>query len=553
MGARGTLVDVATHRSNPTFLQASPDGFHAEVHRGQVVEERHLVLRSGVKFAAESGGVSVHLPIPCLDGVFWRSDGDCLAISTDLRRLVRPDGALDATGIVSLLTFGTCVPPLTPYQQIRALSPGMVYEVDQATMEPKTTGTCSWSDPDPADSQVPLEEQERIVSETLDELLRQSCPSQDPVILFSGGVDSSVLALRAATMGWRGARLVHCSFGADHVETVAARAIAGALQLPLDVVEWTPERGYAALSDAGRIYPFPFGDHSCVPTYSLAHAVAERCQPGTVAIDGTGADADFGMARRSAGAARAYRLPTAVRAAFGAAYGPLGLYARPGRLERKVRLLRRSAQMGPLAFLAAQNPLAGIAYEVCREQLTLLSDACDAWMGDILDTRDVTMTYPLLDNAMTNAYAAAQKNRSPLSRCGVVPTYPFMEAKMVDLALVHARHWHGDGETKGVLKRMLARCVPRELVYRAKTGFTAPETEQFAHPTMLEHLRTAAEPSAPLAPFLRNRVLLRILDAVRSRRQLPVQTYNYLWSVAFASTWLAQVARSKAPTELSLA
>ncbi|HSV74966.1 MAG TPA: asparagine synthase C-terminal domain-containing protein [Chthonomonadales bacterium] len=533
---------MTTPDSRLTFPRAEAGGFQAVIHRARMEDRLQLVLRSGVRVAASAGRVTVHLPIPCTDGVFFRMDDGALVVGTDLRTLVRAGDSLNGAGIVSLLTFGAVVPPYTPYAGIAALLPGRTYEIGPDTIEPRVTATCTWSTPDPADRSLQTDEQERTLARVLDGVMRRSCPSHDPVILFSGGVDSSVLALRAASMGWRGTRLMHGSFGVEHPATVAAQAIAGILGLRLDVTPCDPARGYAALSEAGRLFRFPFGDHACVPTHALALDVAESCAPGSVILDGTGADADFGLFGRSANAARAYRIPAMVRAAFGCAYGPLGLYARPGPLERHIRMLRRSALMTPIAFLAAHNPLAGIGYEATREELQALCDACEALANAAGPAGDLQVRGPLLDNALWNAYAAAQKCRPQLLMAGLTPSYPFMEQPIVDLALAHARFWPYQSEPKSALKRMLARRIPPDLVYRAKLGFTAPQEDQFAHPVMLEHLRAAADTSAPLASRIRPRVLKKLVDCVRARRVLPVQTYNYLWSLAFSNTWLSQVA-----------
>jgi hypothetical protein len=56
--------------------------------------------------------------------------------------------------------------------------------------------------------------------------------------------------------------------------------------------------------------------------------------------------------------------------------------------------------------------------------------------------------------------------------------YPFLENDMISMALRSTPHWQME-EPKAPLKQSLSRSIPRNMVYRPKSGFVDTKGEVF--------------------------------------------------------------------------
>jgi len=95
------------------------------------------------------------------------------------------------------------------------------------------------------------------------------------------------------------------------------------------------------------------------------------------------------------------------------------------------------------------------------------------------------------------------------------------------------------GESKGLLKHVLARRVPREMIYRTKVGFVPPIAELLREPSVQDLTRAAvlAEDN-PLQPYLHGAVVRDMLTRVWDARPLSLTAFNFVWVLLFTSCWL---------------
>ncbi len=142
------------------------------------------------------------------------------------------------------------------------------------------------------DSEQQADEVERLLDAILTDHIGEQ---EDPVLLFSGGVDSGIIASRLATLGYRNSLLLNFSFGDDDPESKLAEAMAPQLGLKFERV-FGNRQPCSCLADPGTTYSQPFGDHSTAPTSDLAHSVIDYLSTQSrLILDGTGADGAFGM------------------------------------------------------------------------------------------------------------------------------------------------------------------------------------------------------------------------------------------------------------------
>ncbi len=498
------------------------------------------VLPGAIQLSQLPDRVRLEIPFPCQDFLFHRQDGAALTLTNDLRLFRGQPLELDPRGIYSLLQYGTCVSPLTPFKGIGELAAGYAHVIHFRNLQVSSQLNMEWSQPTDADRAMRDAEQIRVLSETIRAQLRRVCSEREALLLFSGGVDSSVLAVEVGAMRLENTRLLHYSFGPDDPETDVAQNILRHLGMQAEIVRDQDFNPYRVLDDATDIFPFPLCDYSCLPTYNLVRYIAENYSPDHLIVDGTGADGNFGLFIRALRLTNAYRAPRFLRALAGWPYRPLGIWRRPGELERRIGLLRRSARMPLPGYTVAQHNLLGIGCHADPADAAAADNFLDDWVKAVAPRSGPSCLAPVADIGILCSKVFAQKDKTMFNHFGFTVEYPFLNHAMVDLALQHARFWPGaEREDKYTLKKMLAARVPPEVVYRQKVGFMAKTRQKFADPRFLRHLEAAMDEASPLRPWLEPKVLRQLYVAARDETPLPNPVYKYLWSVAFLHRWLS--------------
>jgi asparagine synthetase B (glutamine-hydrolysing) len=470
-----------------------------------------------------------------------------MCIASDPRRLALPSMPLDDRSIYSVLQFGAIVPPMSLWKGVARFTPGCrhIVHADDLRIESHPMVE-EWPAPEAADPTLAQSGQVVRVTSLHDDIIHEACPEHNAVILFSGGVDSGLLAARAAAMGWRDTLLVHYSMGDDDPETAQARTMAQHLGLTLEVVRDQDVDDLAVLDRVAAVWPQPTADTSTLPTHALSRSIIERLRSrdggaSRVILDGTGADGCFGMFGRAASWHSILRVPRAIRRAASRVYATGRLWRRGGAVERRLRLLRRSCQMPMLPAAVAQNALLDIAYLAADEARRSVLAAVAHWLEHALPCADDPARLAGLDLALVCANVFAQKNKPVFDASAHRIVYPFLDQRMVGLALRRAERWPASHDSKRVLKAALAEQVPPELVYRRKSAFVSRLRDKFAAPRFLSAFDRLFDRAAPLAPHMHNVWLHRVRRDIKRGRALPAQTYSCVWAATFTNLWLEQM------------
>jgi len=463
--------------------------------------------------------------IPFCDthGVFYDKTG---RMGSRPDELAGGDVRIDEKALFSVLQFGAIIPPLSPWKEIRRLIPGYRYrgssldgpvEIDRAARSAGMT---------------PEQQADEIERLTDHAIRRSTDDNEDPVLLFSGGVDSGLIASRLAALGYDNSLLLNYSFGENDPESLLAQAMAKHLGLRFERV-FAQRDLCACLDEPGSIYPQPFGDSSTPPASNLAYATVERLDgKRSLILDGTGADGAFGLVNKIAVWNRMVQIPRAARSAASAFYNRF-FWHRPGKPEYLLRIFQRSVDMPFVSAVLAQNPLAGFFYRKiwAREVYELLEDWVGGWAGDSSYHRVVAV-----DLAMICSNIFAQKAQPILESNGHEVAYPFLQNEMLSTAMASIFNWKMR-TPKEPLKQSLSRYVPRQMVYRPKSAFVDTGFEVFYRNKFIEYLRSAADNSSPIAFALHRKPLIEACDLLYHKKKLPGQTLSCLWAVTFTDRW----------------
>jgi asparagine synthase (glutamine-hydrolysing) len=495
-------------------------------------------------------------------------------------------GTIDRGALALFLRYTFVPAPHTIYEGFRKLPPGTTMTFTPRTPAGRLPSPrpywrlaevvagragANGSHPEPGDRQAAVDALHDLLLEAT--ALRMT--ADVPVGAFlSGGVDSStvVALMQAADADAKVRTFTVAMPDLAFDESAAAGAVAHHLGTEHTTVELTAGEAMAVIPELPRFYDEPFADPSQIPSMLVARAARHHM---TVALTGDGGDEAFaGYNRYVLGDAawrRLRRLPRPVRRGMGR-----GLLAVPP--ARVDRLMRRIEPVTPRR-LRLRNP------GDKAQKLARLLDATAA--GDRVDRDGGALLYQALVSEWPNPSSLALGAEEPstfaetggrvdgfepagpsasvaglgmvermmfLDQLGVLPDgmltkvdrasmaaglecrLPLLDHRVVELAWSLPLGWHlHDGRGKQLLRSVLDRYVPRELIDRPKMGFDPPIGEWLRGPlrdwgeTLLDRRRLAEEGWLDPGP-IRQRW---------SEHQQRVRNWDYsLWTVLQFEAWL---------------
>nr|MDQ2901616.1 asparagine synthase C-terminal domain-containing protein [Acidobacteriota bacterium] len=347
----------------------------------------------------------------------------------------------------------------------------------------------------------PFEGSEREAIEQLDALLADAVKlrmvADVPLGAFlSGGIDSSTIASLMQAQSSRPVKTFSIGFHeAGYNEAVYAAAVARHLGTDHTELYVTSDEAMAVIPQLPLLYDEPFADSSQIPTY-LVSKLARR--DVTVSLSGDGGDEVFGGYTRYFWAKRVWnsmsRVPGFLRRPGASALTALS----PGTWNRVFQRAFQSA--GPLlpgglrqshpgdklhklaTLLNTRDPETMYLrlVSVWKDALSLVPGAHE--LPTVLTQRDQWLADPEIAHKMmfldTVTYLPddilAKVDRASMG-VSLESRVPFLDHRVVEFAwrLPIGLKVRG-GQGKWLLRQVLKKYVPRELVERPKIGFGVP-------------------------------------------------------------------------------
>jgi len=425
-----------------------------------------------------------------------------------LRRAPAFDNSIDRD-VLALYMQYCCVPaPYSIYRDVYKLEPGCVLTLrhDAAAFPPRDalfaparhpglTLERYWSLADVAERGLahPLidehEATDRLEAALADAVRLQSIADVPLGAFLSGGIDSSTIAALMQAQSRRRVETFTIGFEeAAFNEATHARAVAAHLGTDHTELYVSPQQARAVIPKLPELYSEPFADASQIPTH-LVSQVARRHV--TVALSGDGGDELFGGYTRHLWAPRIWnrlrKVPAPLRRAIAKAITrvPVSTWDGLGRVITGNRVIGRPG-----------NKAHKLAHRLGRVRNVddLYRSLATTWpvdSGVVSGGRDIPVP---LDAAMADCGPAQFEQRMMLwdaltylpddilhkvdrASMGVSleTRAPFLDHRVAELAWRLPLHMKiRDGRGKWILRQVLSRHVPGNLVERPKTGFGIP-------------------------------------------------------------------------------
>ena len=418
--------------------------------------------------------------------LFYARGPHFLAFASELSSLLRHPGvdtAADVGSLQKLFGYGFFPGSRTPYKSVSKLPGGhwllLDLRSDQVTLRRY------WKFSLQPDASL-LERDEEDLADELDSLLTQAVKrrliSDVPIGLFlSGGIDSSAV-LAAATHLMDPAQIRTFTVGfneASFDETEYARRVAGILGTQHEVRKLDLDQARDVIPKLLTEMSEPLGDSSILPTYLLSEFTRRHV---TVALSGDGADELF------AGYDPFHALKPA--AAYSALVpGPLHQIVRKlashlpvstrnmsldFKLKRTLNGLSYSSRLwNPVWLGPLSPPEIGRIFGQEIEAEELYEEAIELWdsaphLNLVEKTMEFYTTFYLQDGILTKVDRASMLN-------SLETRAVFLDNDLVEFAgRLPTSLKYRNGKGKYLLKKVLSRRLPADIVNRPKKGFGIP-------------------------------------------------------------------------------
>lgn len=322
-------------------------------------------------------------------------------------------------------------------------------------------------------------------TDELSELLHSACEyrmvSDVPVGVFlSGGYDSAAVAVALQSRSSRPIRTFTIGFTEGNDEAPAAREIATMLGTEHHELYCSPTEAAQVVPSLPEIYDEPFADSSGIPTTLVSRMAREHVK---VALSADGGDELFGGYDSYPATGRRIQklrhIPPSMRRASGQA---LRMGSR--LIPRSLRATRhKSEALGHCLdrddALMAQR-LHGASRAMPREMVDELIPPGEKESPDFEDRSWPPGTHPI-EACMGLDYQTYLKDdiltkvdRATMS-VGLEGREPLLDHRLAEFASQLPIDYKFDGHTrKRVLKEVVHRQIPAEIMDRPKTGFSLP-------------------------------------------------------------------------------
>lgn len=408
--------------------------------------------------------------------------GDLIFGSEFQALLAHPDVSreVDTAAIDNYLSF-LCVPaPQTAFKSIRKLEPGHWLKWNDGRIETQRYWLPEFS------KKIKITEEEAVEETTsqLREATRLRLISEVPLGAFlSGGVDSSIVVALMAELTDRPVKTFSIGFEEqDFSELKYARRVAEHVGAEYNEFIVRPN-ALDVLPVLVDHYGEPYADSSAIPTYYVAKETRKHV---TVALNGDGGDESFAGYERYAAMKLAedyQRIPGVLRKSLiekAVSFLPSSELKR-SRVRDLKRFLRAAELPKTERYLRWVSAFDGsgktdiytdeFSREVSGESS---SHVLDEWFAKangsgIVDAALLTDQMTYLPNDLLVKVDIATMANSLEARS------PFLDHKVIEFAASLPAGMKMRGlQTKSLLKKVAARLVPRDVVYRRKMGFGVP-------------------------------------------------------------------------------
>lgn len=381
--------------------------------------------------------------------------------------------------------------PYSIYKDIYKLEPGCILELEMPYKEPKIRPYWSMKDTAVYGQSHLFEGTQKEAADELERLLKESIREQMvadvPVGAFlSAGIDSSTVVALMQSLSSR--KVKSFTIGMEdqaYNEAVIAKEIAAHLGTEHTELYITDQDAKGVIPSLAPMYAEPFADSSQIPTYLVSRMTKEHV---TVSLSGDGGDelfcgyGTYTSVNRIWNKMKAVPYPVRKLCSELIVHNP---FVKDKVHQTKGMLLgaRNPAQLYELS-----NKEEPLSMEVSKNNEFCAYKHNEYEYGSIADLQHNLM---LMDMMMYHPDDILVKVDRAAMAVSLETRVPMLDKDVVEFAWTLPLEYKKQGTvTKKVLRDVLYRYVPKEMMERPKTGFSIPIMKWLKEPELKEWAET---------------------------------------------------------------
>lgn len=428
--------------------------------------------------------------------LYYGWQGDTFLFGSELKALKAHPAfraEIDRNALCLYMRQGYIPAPHSIYQGIAKLLPGCLLSVSLEQPEPQIKAYWSVTEAVVQSKAQPFigsaEDAVTALDNLLNDAIGQQMMADVPLGAFlSGGVDSSTVVALMQAQSNRPVKTFSIGFH-DNLYNEAAYAKAVAQHLGTDHTELyvSPEDGLAVIPRLPTLYDEPFADSSQIPTFLVAQLARQHV---TVSLSGDAGDELFAGYNRYQLTSSTWgilsHVPRHLRQLAAHAITQISPSSW-NRIAAALHIFKQWANVGDKLHKGAGVMASQSADELYLRMTSCWQDPVNVVIGgkepptfltgnmpalNGLDTVERMMALDLLTYLPDDILCKVDRAAMGVS---LESRVPFLDHRVVEFA------WHlpldyklRNGQTKWVLRQILYRHVPKELIERPKRGFGVP-------------------------------------------------------------------------------
>lgn len=411
--------------------------------------------------------------------LYWGWQNGVLLFGSELKALrAHPNfsGVIDRNSLALFLRHNYIPAPFSIYNEIEKLPPGHYVRIASGALRSDVKSSAYWSFNKVVESGIrsPLDGGAGSVIDVLESQLEESVGMQMlsdvPLGAFlSGGVDSSLIVALMQKQSVKPVKTFTVGFSdASFNEAEHALAVSRHLRTEHTEIYIQPADALSVIPNLSKIYCEPFADSSQIPTFLVSKLARANV---SVALSGDAGDELFAGYNPYQFApdmwAKLERFPLSWRRFAAVAFNRLPL---KGKLSKLASVLDASSREEFYRQLVSHwNEPSNIVIGAQEPKILLntpsrwpVVESFEEWMMAI-----DAQTY-MVDDILVKVDRAAMAN-------SLETRVPMLDHRVVELAWrIPLNMKIRNGVSKWILREVLYRHVPRELIERPKKGFSIP-------------------------------------------------------------------------------
>lgn len=489
--------------------------------------------------------------------------GNVFVFGSELKALKAfPDfkGEIDRDVLSLMLRYKYVPAPYSIYKGIEKLLPGTILGIGFADYSPIVKTTSYWSAKEIAEKgtaehfSYSLDEGTNHLDTLLREAINMRMIADVPIgALLSGGVDSSTVVALMQAQSSRPVETFTIGFNEQsYNEAAHAKAIANYLGTNHNELYVTPYETMLAIPGLPALYDEPFSDPSQVPTFLISKLARQNV---TVSLSGDGGDELFAGYNRHFWGRNIWRKVGWVPRPIKSSLARLIINVSPGTWETMfermgpllpggIRQQNYGNKLHKLAKVLAERSPESMYYNLVSDWMdpsdvvidsteppTLVTDS-DSWAN----LPDYTQRMMFLDMVTYLPDDILTKVDRASMGVSLEVRVPFLDHRVVDFA------WRmpldlkiRNGLGKWLLRQLLYKYIPKELIDRPKAGFGIPIDHWLRGPLrdwagdLLGETRLRSE------GYFRPEPIRKFWEEHLSGRK---NRQYYLWNILMFQAWL---------------